>query len=214
LLALAGLPVGCGGPAVADLQNNVVALVVTAVSSAPEVAAVSEHAGGHVVTRAFINASSLRLLPCSEDAANITLPARGYDLLAEQLPAEEVTTAVTELCGIRIDIDPIAQNDVEGVPEDTAVYLQGTKADGTPFELRSSLSVSLLLEAASGESFGELPLLLGFDVGVWLANINPTNVAAPERLEEKTKASAAIYVDANDNQVWDADERTPVARVR
>jgi hypothetical protein len=196
------------------LETSRVTLVLSAESSAPEVATLSEPAGGLVVTRAFVSLSSLAILPCEVDAADILLSASGYELVGAARVLEEVTTAVQELCGIRLDIDPLDQNSGDGVPEGASIYLEGEEADGTPFQLASSLSQSLLLEAESGVSFGALPLLVAVDVGVWLKDINPTSPQAPELLAENLASAVLLYADVSGNHLLDEDERTPIAWVR
>ncbi len=214
LLGLAGLPLGCGGPEVGELALSAVSLTLSAVSSAPELANVVEPAGGLVVTRAWVSASSLSLLPCRSNTADLTLSPRGYELLSEPRPGEYVSTAVTTLCGVRVDIDPLAQNAAEGVPEGAAIFVEGQQADGSPFALHSPLSSQLVLEAEPSVSFGEQPLILGFDVAVWLAAIDFARPDAGEQLTLQLATSVAIYLDANDDGNLDEDERTQVAWVR
>src|SRR4051812_6513539 len=79
-LALGLFGLGCGGPSVADLGEGEVELTVTAVASDPSVASTGESQGGLGVSRAFLSASAVTLLPCSSDAAPLDLGARGYEL--------------------------------------------------------------------------------------------------------------------------------------
>ncbi len=206
---------GCGSPELGDVGTSVVSVTLTTTASDPSVATVGEPAGGLVVSRVFVSASSLTLLPCRSDAAELALPPRGYDLLASPAPNEYVNTAVTELCALRLDIDPLAQNATDGVPEAASIYVQGTDAAGAQFELYSKQSLSLLLEAEAGSSFGDQPLLVAFDVSTWLAAI-PLSVdmteMAIEMLETQARTSAAVYVDSDESGTLDETEQTAVAQ--
>src|SRR5687767_10608505 len=113
LLAVTSL-LGCGGPTLADLETPTVTIVVRGVATQPDVVALGAPQAGLGVSRAFVSMSSLTLLPCRQGQGEIILPGRGYDLLSEPPSAEVVSTAVTELCGLRFDVDPLAQNVTEG----------------------------------------------------------------------------------------------------
>lgn len=215
MASVVALGAACGGPKLGDLQISEITLTLTGTASQPDVAAIGESAGGLSVTRAYVSASSLSLLPCSKDAAHVMLGPRGYDLLLEPPPSEGVTTAVTELCGLRLDVDPLSENALEGVPEGASLFVEGNDADGAPFQLSSDSSLSLLLEADEDASFGAAPLLLGFDVSLWLAGIPLAEDRvddAVELLEAQLESAAALYVDGNDDQRLDDDEKTPVAQ--
>jgi hypothetical protein len=158
---------------------------------------------------------------CRAGASDLTLGARGYDLLQEPAPSERVTTAVSELCGLRVDIDPVSESAADGIPKGASLYVEGQDAAGESFALTSESSASLMFEAESGSSFGEQPLLLGFDVSVWLAGLPlPADMAdmadmvdmAAQLFDSQLVDSAALYVDSNGNHVLDDDEQTPVAR--
>jgi hypothetical protein len=208
----------CGGPELADLDTGSVSIALSGVSTTPEVAALGEPAGGLGVTRAFVSASALSVLPCRANAAAILLSARGYDLLTSPPPDEQITTAVTELCALRLDIDPLAKNALDGVPKGSSLYVEGTQSDGAGFSLTSSSSSSLVLQADAGSSFGELPLLLGFDVSVWLDGLDggalddPASADVSAAFDAQLRSAVALYADANGNHALDADELTPVAR--
>lgn len=193
-------------------------MTVSAVASAPEQVALGEGAGGLGVTRAFLNTSALGLLPCDAGAADLTLGRRGYDLLAEPAPRELVGTAVTKFCSVRLDIDPVKPTP-EGVPEDAAIYAEGTDAAGTAFGFSTSTSTSVLLQAVDDVPFGDQPLLLGLDVSVWLGELTLDDVtndpeAAQAELDSHTASALAVYADLNDDRALDDDETTPLAVAR
>ena len=220
VVAGAGLALlGCSSPALGELETSTVSLTLTTTASNPAVATTGEPAGGLVVSRVFVSASSLTLQPCRADAAEIVLPPRGYDLLTTPAPSEYVTTAVTELCGLRLDIDPLAQNATDGIPEGASIYVEGTDAAGTPFTLASEQSLSLMLEANADASFGELPLLLAFDLSTWLAAIPMAEgmseamiEMAIEMFELQARTSLAVYVDSDESGTLDEGEQTAVAQ--
>ena len=223
-MALRGLVLGgaallgaCGGPTLGDITEQEVSLTVTGVASAPDVAAIGEAQGGLGISRAFVSASALSLLPCAAGADDIVLQARGYDLLTQPAPSERVTTAVFEFCGLRLDIDPVAQNASDGIAQGASLYVEGKDATGADFTLQSDSSASLLFETDAAASFGQQPLLLGFDLSLWLAGLPlPADMAdkSAQLFDAQLLDSAALYVDANANQALDDDEQTPVARAK
>jgi hypothetical protein len=209
------LGLGCGGPSVAALSEDEVLLTVSAVASDPEVASIGEARGGLGVSRAFVSASAVTLLPCSSDASPLGLGARGYELAQDPPMTERVTTAVSELCGLRVEIDPVDAVVAEGVEPGTTLYVAARDRDGNDVTLSSDASLSLLFEAEAGASFGDQPLLLGFDVSTWLAGLPLPEEMADESgalFDSQLMGSAALYVDGNLNHALDADEQTPVAR--
>lgn len=215
-LLLTPLALACSSPGVANLAASEVVITVTGVASARDVAALGASQGGLGVSRVFVSSSSFRLLPCDSGTAKVTLDPRGYDLLAEAVPREAVGTLVTDWCGLQLDIDPVAQNTAEGVPAGASLYVEGTDADDAAFALTSEASTSVLLQAVNGVSFGDVPLLLGLDVSVWLEGVPLTPelaLMAGEQLVERAPAALALYADPNGNQSLDADETTPVAVV-
>lgn len=214
----AALPVlvltACGGPAVGDLAQGEVQITVAGVATKPEVAAIREAQGGLAVSRSFLSVSAMTLIPCRSGAGDVELDPRGYELISEPPMSERVSTAVYELCSLRLDIEPVADNATEGVPEGASVYIEGQDADGAGFTLQSDAATSLLFEADDGSSFGDLPLLMGFDVSTWLAGLPLAEDMADEltmQLDSHLVDAAALYVDSNRNGALDADEQTPVA---
>ena len=211
-----------------DVLGAEVSLTITALASDPNLAAIEEPQQGLGVTRAFVSTSALRLTPCRASARDITLGGRGYDLL--QAPTERVTTAVGELCSLRLDIDPVFESASEGIPEGASLHVEGRDAAGEPFALSSQSSMSLLFTAEEVTSFGEQPLLLGFDLSLWLAGLALPDTMADmsdttgcaeadadaiaKSFDSQLLDAAALYVDSDGNGALDEDEQTPVARAR
>ena len=214
LLLAAGSLLGCGGPSLGDLDTGSVAITVRGVVSDPAVATSGASQGGLGIERAYVSMSSVTLTPCRQDASEIMLSARSYELVREPPNEELVSTAVTELCGLRFDIDPLEQNASEGVPEGASLYVEGTNAAGAPFEIVSEQSFSLLFEVDESAAFGAEPLLLGFDLSRWLAAI-PMDAGyehlTVEALEAQLRGAVALYGDSDGNGALDDGEQTPVA---
>lgn len=207
------LATACGGPNVGEILGQEVTLDVLATTSAPEVAAIGDSRGGLGVSRAFVNAKAIRLVPCDQPDAAINIDPRGYDLLSTPPYAESVTTAVNDFCTLALDVASAADGGSDDVPDGAAFDVAGRDADDAAFELASSQAVTLELRSDGGSSFGNEPLLLGFDLGFWLAGDVTAKDADPAVLAAQFAESVALYADQNGNHALDDDESTPVARV-
>ena len=219
-LPFALLLVACGGPSVGDIgATSEVTIAVTGVASAPDMVGLGEPGAGLGVSRLYLSSSALSIMPCAADAGDVTVGARGYDLLGEPAPGERIGTAVTELCAIRLDIDPVTQNALEGIPDGAALYAEGTSTEEAAFSFSTPTSSSVLLEAVDGQPFGDVALLLGLDVSSWLAGVPVDEFASnPDAVQQlvdgRTSSAFALYADGNGNRTLDEDELTPVATAR
>lgn len=210
------LACGCGGPELGDIVDDEVLLTVTAAAFEPEQASLGEPQGGLGVTRLYVSTSSLTLVPCDEGVREIMLGPRGYELISEVASGEVVSTSVTRWCELGLDIDPIADNAGEGVPEGAAIYIEGTDAEGTAFTLATDRSSSIRLTTSGDASFGRTPLLLTFDVSRWLSGITVADLeampeAAQELVDGRTAPAFALFADANGDDQLDEDEQPPIA---
>lgn len=215
---LALFALACGGPPVTGIESTEVSISLFAVASAPEVAGIGDETaeGGLSVRRAFISTSSMTLVPCNEDAAEIALKPNGYDLLAPPLVGETISTAVNELCALKLAFAPVGDDAPQGVPENSATLIQAYNEADDPLELVGESEDTFVLES-DGISFGPLPLLLAFDVSTWLdgAPHDPDMIAeAVAVMEAQTAQAMALYEDTNGNFLLDDDEKTPIATVR
>jgi hypothetical protein len=204
-MVLASLGVACGGPAVGDLEERDVVFSLTALG-APE---------GLTLTHAFVSASSLSLLPCN--AADLVLDGRGYDLLGDPPPSERITTATNELCGLRIDVDPVDKNAQAGVPDGASLYVEATDTDDATISFTSENSFSLLFELEEGGSLPVEPLLVGFDTSAWLAGLPlamPDDDRTAQLFDQQLYDAAALYVDHDGNGALEGDETTPLCKAR
>lgn len=209
---------GCAPTETGNPPNGSVQLGFTAFSSAPTVAALAEPGAGLVVDRAAVNVTSLSLLPCTTSSASLEVPAASYELVGASKTLELL--GPERLCGLALELGP---SESAG----PAVFIHGTRAVGAPFEVLSFATTTVALQAKAGDEFGDQPLLLAFDLGVWFtqvdvhgahagadgvarldAALNPDLLAA---FEARASLSVTLYEDADGDGVLDDDEATPIA---
>jgi hypothetical protein len=201
-LACASLAVACGGPEVGEITGQEVTLTLKAVASAPEVAALGEADGGLGVSRVVVATSAVRFQACTEGVEDLKLDPRVYELTREPPPSEGITTAVSDFCGLRVEISPWED------PVNSSMLVSATDAEGEPQEFLSQLSTSLTFETDAEHAFGADPLLLAFDVSVWLAGLPAADdESSTELLEAQLRDAATLYVDVNGNGALDDDDR-------
>jgi hypothetical protein len=213
ILALSTLAAACGGPTVGDLVSQEIVITVRAVSSAPDEVALVKPDGGAALTRAFFSSSALTLSACNEDVAPIELGPRGYELVSNSPYQERISTAVSNFCSVQLDIEPVDENESEGVPQGASVYVEGTDANGEPFTLSSSASLSLRLETDADPGLGKVPLLLGIDAAVWLKGLPlPEEMSdmAAQMFEEQLTEATALYVDEDEDGALGDGESKPL----
>ncbi len=210
LILGAGAAAGCGGPSVSDIAVQRVTLTLQGVASAPEVASIGEPAEGLGVARAVIHARAVRFEACEKNVEPLVLDPRAYELLHDPAPSESISTAVSEWCGLQVDIGPARASETDEEPA-AAIYVEVTDESGEAFTLTSDAVTTLRFETDAASSFGDQPLLLGVDVSKWLADL-PLDGDASEQLAEQLKSAAALYVDANGNGRLDDDEVDAIAQ--
>lgn len=225
LLSVLPLALACGGPTLGDISEQDVTLTFVPIDRHSDEAggtptesepAASAGQGGQSgqggepepgafeVTRALLRSSALTLVPCRAGTREIALDPRDYELFAH--PSERVTTAVTELCSVRLDLAPGSA--------DTTLEVEGKSESAGELQLTSDRSVSMTFDAAGEGGFGTVELLLGFDLATWLAGL-PLPLDQPgaqsEKLADQLAGAAALYADRNRNGRLDADETEPLA---
>ncbi len=224
VLLLGLLGVGCtGGTETGNPPPGVISLGLTSFSSAPDVAALETGSHGLSIDRAALSVGTLSLLPCTANTPALTITAGEYDLTSNHVTE---LMEVQELCALRLELVPAATAGRD-LPAGVAIYLHGHRTDGSEFDVESTAPRTLELKATAGTSFGQVPLLLGFDFGNWFtgvdvhgahagadgiarldATLNPAQLAA---LEAQTATAVRLYADDNANGTLDTTERTPVA---
>jgi hypothetical protein len=209
LLALAALPLSCGGPTVGEIVSLELSLTARAVSSDSSAVAIGEPDGGVGLSRAYLGVKQMRFEPCNEEITPIDLEPRGYELIATPPYGERIKTAVQSYCAIELELAPLEKGGA-------SVQVEGTDADAQPFELSTDEAFSLRLEAEDADGFGPGPFLLGVDAATWLAGLPLSEDMADQAaslLREQLQASVTLYVDVNDDGVLDPDEE-PVHTTR
>jgi hypothetical protein len=212
LAALCGLlGVACSGPTAGDSAEGQVTLQVSGVYLGDSAIASGDERGDFTMSRALVSFGGMSLVPCASGAAEIGIAARVYDLMALPPLGEVVSTAVSEYCSLRVDLAP-APDAADGMPAGDSLFIDAQDASGSSAggPLEAEDSPSLTFTADSGASFGDQPLLLGFDLSGWLSYL-AGNALDPEHVA-LFDDSPALYVDANGNGALDADEQTPIAR--
>jgi hypothetical protein len=211
-LPLAVLALGCSGPTVGDIVEQQVTLDVAGVYMGQSSIPSGDERGDFSMSRALLSTSGMTLVPCASGAGEISIAARVYDLLATKPFGEGVTTAVTEYCSLRVDLAPVSDA-TDGMPAGDSLLLEAQDASGPLGPYEGEDSPSLTFTADDGSSFGDQPLLLGFDLSGWLDYLAGNELDPNPGLFDSTLSDvAALYVDANGNDKLDADEQTPIAR--
>ena len=201
----------CGGPSVADIENQAVTLQVTGVYLGDQAVPSGDERGDFTISRALISVDSLTLTPCADSSAAITLDPRVYDLTADPPQGERVTTAVTEFCTLRVDLAPspdITEHSSKS-PESLLVEVEDETSAKTTYAAEDSPSVTFSVDGDA--TFGDQPLLLGFDLSTWLTYVAGSATDELPGLAPELSDVAALYVDSNGNDRLDEDEQTPVA---
>jgi hypothetical protein len=204
------LAVGCGGPSVGDIESQAVTLQVSGVYLGPRAIAAGDERGDVTMARALLSVDGMTLTPCAAGAGAIAIDPRIYDLLADPPLGETVTTAVSEFCTLRVDLGPSPDLMEDASAE--SLVLEAQDETGAKLNYVGEDSPSLTFTADRDTTFGAQPLLLGFDLSVWLAYLaDSTTDPSPGPFDSTLLDAAALYVDGNGNGALDDDEQTPVA---
>jgi hypothetical protein len=223
-MALAGLALGaCGGPeGGVPVESSVLQIALTAATTDESAVAVRSEDAALSVEELGLGLRSLEIVPCADDAAALGVEDYPVELTVEPAALASFESGVTDYCDLRVAIAPAPS----GLPElgGLGVFVRGTRADGVPFEIRSTLELAVAL--ASSEAFGAEHLALGFDLAAWFAGVDvdaatitggvavvdeSANADVLEAFEANTTASIALYVDADRDAVLDADELEAIA---
>ncbi len=213
-VGLAGcvLMAACGGPSVADIESEVLTLQVSGVYLGGRAVASGDERGDFTMSRALISVDSLTFTPCAAGSGPITLEPRVYDLRATPPFGETVTTAVSEFCTLRVDLTPSSEVKEHDTSSDESLLLEAQDETGAKVTYGGEDSPSLTFSADDDSSFGDKPLLLGFDLSVWLTYLaGEATSPLPGLFDSSLTDVAALYVDSNGNDALDDDEQTPVA---
>lgn len=223
LLLLAGCVIETGNP---ELD---VSLAVTGTSTTERVAV--DGVPELEVTGAYVIVDDTRLVEAEgcETAAEVEYGAEGpfaVDLLAADPFTVTMRARATDYCRLRVRLDR-ADGTPAGFPagmDDNAVYLEGTRADGVPFVLRSREKFEFDLRNDAGFPLdeGNRQLVLAFDLGTWLTTIDlasaspggdgvvrvdeDNNESLLERFEEGVESILELYDDEDGDGDVDDDD--------
>jgi hypothetical protein len=171
-----------------------------------------------------LSLARVALVPCVADTALINAWDFPIPLFHEPAPRVIFECAVNYYCGVQLVRSPSPANDrLSDLAGYTALF-RGTRSDGTPFELRSTATVSFDFHSDSALAAGKL--VLGADLASWLAGVDLDGAAAsdgsvlvdadhnPDALaafDAAVEDAFALYEDTNDDGALSDDELTPVA---
>jgi hypothetical protein len=129
------------------------------------------------------------LLPCMADAAILQTFDFSIDLLHLPPPKIIFESAVTDFCGLDLDLAPAPGGSLPDLKGLTAVF-RGTRADGAAFELHSKLTSSLQFHNAA-KVLDAKHLVLGADLEAWLSGVDLDGA--------DTMDDGSVLVDADHN---------------
>jgi len=144
-------------------------------------------ASGLMIDKAELSLSAVALDPCMTDAALLRTLPFSFDLFQQPPASVGFMSAVTDYCGLEVDLGPEASGDLSELEGATAL-LHGTRPDGTQFTLTSTLATTLNFD--SDVTLDAMHLVLGVDFDAWFANADLTNAQASDD---------GVLIDANDN---------------
>jgi hypothetical protein len=181
-------------------------------------------AQGLALENAWVFVRRLSLVPCDASAASLSTYDFPIDLFHEPPARVTFESAVTEYCAVRLAIAPFGGStpaELDGL----SAFVNGTRSDDVPFELRSTLETTLELASANGP-LDATKLVLGIELGHWFVDADvhgatttdgtalideESNPSVLEHFDAATALAFALYVDANGDGELTDDELTPVA---
>lgn len=202
---------GCVGTSVGNppgMDSTEVQLGVVGSIDAKKLAHVAS--GEVTITDAWISLADIGLQDaglCAKSAGPVDYvgPIAANLLTGEVLPEPPTweRSATERYCEMRVDARR-ADAVIDGAPADLVeygVFMRGTRADGTPFELRADIDAELRIGATSNADFalepGAVGLLLTFDFNQWI-NASLLNQAVvkngvihADKIENKSVADSA-----------------------
>jgi len=181
---------------------------------------------GLSVEQASVSLPSLFVTACPGDAPAGSAGPAAVDLLAPGPHRLEVPGSGDVLCGMTLELAPshlAAPAELAGL----SVLFMGMRADGVPFELRSTISRHYPLVTNPPDSpLDARSLFVGFDLAVWLdaagvpslpsdagaVVVDAThNVTALDSFDAAAVHAIALYLDVDRDGELDPGEDTPVA---
>lgn len=223
-LLLAG---GCAGTETGNPTLPAVELRVTGFTSDFNAVAVAKPGGPNItVERAFAALDAIELFPCASG-----LPPQRFEGIAAELtqkPPLELGAPGTDqhYCSARVALGATAEPTLPEL-DGLSVFVEGTRADGTPFRIASAEPVTVDLHTNPPNTpFSATGLLLGFDFAIWLDGVDldgatvesslvtldaTHNVEALAVFEAQGALSPALYDDSDGNGQLAGDNQPPAA---
>lgn len=178
-----------------------------------------------VFDTAEVSFQRLAMVPCAGDAGQVASNAFPADLMHDPSLHVVFESYVTDYCGAHLAFFPWPDSRVEELQDATAL-LRGSREDGTPFEVRSTLATALDFWSPDGTPFDSMHLVLGFDLEAWskdadVAGLEPSDDSVlidadhnPDVLaafDAGFESAIGLYADSNGDGELTGDELSPVA---
>ena len=173
---------------------------------------------------AELSLSLVTLQACAADTATLQTRDFPIELFHEPSPRVIFVSAVSDFCGVELDLAPSPANEALPDLEGYTARFRGTRADGAAFEVESTLSTNFMFQSSTVLAASKL--VLGADLEKWLADVDldalettdgVALVDADNNADELAAFDAgaanafALYVDANGDGALSDSELTPVA---
>jgi hypothetical protein len=178
---------------------------------------------GVTLTSAELSLHLVSLVACTSDAAVLNNKDFPIELLHEPWPRIIFESSVTDFCGVNLELDTQPSAALPDLQNLTALF-RGTRADGTPFEIHSTLSTSFVF-GPTNTALDAMNLVLGADLNAWLSNVDLDGADVTDEVvlvdadhnadvlaafDSGANTAFALYVDADGNGAFSQNELTPV----
>jgi len=221
-----GLGGGCAGTETGNPTLPSVELRVSGFSNDFQSVTLGATGPGLTLDRVLVALERVELEPCTASRAPLRFDGLGADLMERPAPTNTATGTDSEYCAARVALAPAVGGDLPEL-EGRSVLVQGSRADGTPFEIASALRVEIDLSTMPPNTpFGTHGLLLAFNMATWFEGVGVDSAVAqggaiaidethnPEVLaafEARASLSPALYDDADGNGLLAGDNQPPTA---
>lgn len=177
--------------------------------------------------KAAVYIQKLTFVPCDPKAASLGTTAFPVDVFVFPPSSLTLDTAVSDYCTIHVEL--AAGTSTKPALEAATVHVAGSRDDGVPFEVTSTVAASLdFVSMPAGKPFDATKLFLGVDFDAWFADADvsgtepdddgavlvnaDSNSDLLDAFDAATTGAFALYVDANRDGMLTDDELEPVAR--
>jgi len=173
---------------------------------------------------AWLSLEKLTFVPCDPSSASLGTTDFRVNLFVDPPSSLMLDSGVSDYCSIQATLAPSTASSPSAL-EGSSVHVTGTLSDNTPFELASTVSISL--EFVSAKPLPVNRLWLGVDFETWFANADVARADVEDdtitidaehnsdvlaEFDDATGLALSLYVDADDDGHLTGDELEPVAR--